>query len=211
MIDFFILVLMSIAEQRWEKRVILTRDVPPKKYLSRWFLLGGPETEGMEAGLPKGWGLYLHCFHQSDDATALHSHPWRWALSLVLKNGYIEDRREGLGVPIGGSVGALDRPVVRREVRAGRLNFLRGTTFHRVDLDRGEAWTLFLVGPGVGDWGFLDLATREYTDWRTFLGVTNGVTKGGGNPKANFCTRPHHCWTQGPCNGYPRPFGRTRE
>jgi hypothetical protein len=150
MIDFLILVLMAIAEQRWKKRVIYTRRVPPQKYLSRWFLFGGPQTEGMEEGLSKGWGLYLHCFHQSDDAAQLHSHPWRWAISLVLKTGYVEDRT------LRGSNG-----VRRKPYRPGQLNFLRGSTFHRVDLDRGEAWTLFLVGPGESSWGFLDLASTH--------------------------------------------------
>jgi hypothetical protein len=178
MIDFLILMLISIAESRWAMNAIPTRDVPtkpgekPGKYLSRWFLLGGPKTEGLEDGLSKSWGLYLHCFHRSDDSDKLHSHPWKWAVSFVLKNGYVEDRLETTSPTEWGRGGQ----VTRREVRAGRLNFLRGTTFHRVDLDRGEAWTLFLVGPGVADWGFLELASpytgrkeRKFIPWRTFL------------------------------------------
>lgn len=176
MIDVLILLLISIAESRWPMNAIPTRDVPtkpgekPAKYLSRWFLLGGPKTEGLEDGLSKSWGLYLHCFHRSDDSDELHSHPWKWAVSLVLKNGYVEDRLEAAREEY--------RPwaqVTRKAVRAGRLNFLRGTTFHRVDLDRGEAWTLFLVGPGIQDWGFLELATRKFIPWRTFLKKEEGV------------------------------------
>lgn len=168
MIDFLILLLISIAESRWQPHTYYARDVPvapgqkPPKYFTRWFLIGGPETEGMENGMSRRWGLYLHRFHRSDDSARMHSHPWRWAVSLVLKNGYVEYRVEG-----------KRGKVVRREVRPGQFNFLRGTTFHRVELDRGEAWTLFLVGPGIQSWGFLDLATRKFTDWREFSQMTH--------------------------------------
>lgn len=183
MIDFLILLLISIAESRWQPHTYYARDVPvapgekPAKYFTRWFFIGGPETEGMENGMSKGWGLYLHCFHRSDDSVRMHSHPWRWAVSLVLKNGYVEHRLEGAPPPDPRHLKLSGVEVYptpwRKEVRPGMLNFLRGTTFHRVELDRGEAWTLFLVGPGIQSWGFLDLATRKFTDWKEFSRMTH--------------------------------------
>jgi hypothetical protein len=97
----------------------------------------------------------------SDHGTAIwpdHRHPWRWAISLVLKGGYSEERRSG-------------DSVVRRRVRPWRLNRLTDRDFHRVDLTDGDAWTLFLVGPITQSWGFWDRDTKRFTPWKEFLGV----------------------------------------
>lgn len=151
-------------------RVITGRKAGP--YLTRYFLhRHGPATEGMDhhEGKTPRFGLYLHHFHRSDDAGALHSHPWKWAVSLVLKGGYSEERRRWLGKGPGGPFSTSW--VERRRVRPWSFNILRGSDFHRVDLNNGEAWTLFLVGPVVSSWGFWDRVTRAYTPWRKFLGI----------------------------------------
>lgn len=146
-------------------------------YLTRYFLTKrSRETQGMEEGPPKRprWGLYLHRFSRSDHDAALHSHPWRWAVSLVLKNGYEEERRTGRFAELNGRYGPTGKiyEVIRRDVRPWTLNFLRGEDFHRVDLMWGEAWTLFLVGPlHDRSWGFWDRETGRYTGWKKFLGV----------------------------------------
>lgn len=103
-------------------------------YLERYYLLGA-----------FGWHAYLHRFVDSDPDRGLHDHPWNRALSLVLAGGYHELRP------------AADHAQRRvRCVRPWRLNFLRGEDFHRVVLRRGRpAWTLFLHGPRVKGWGFL--------------------------------------------------------
>lgn len=145
-------------------RTIMTRD-GKGKYLTRHFLTeGAAATEGMDRhddNVPR-WGLYLHHFHASDDGAELHNHPWKWAVSLVLKGGYSEER----------CYGCKAYYVLRRAVKPWRLNFLRGDTFHRVDLRPGQdAWTLFLVGPITQSWGFWDRNTWKFTPWKTFLGV----------------------------------------
>lgn len=158
----------------------LSRRTPPRvitgrgndtKYLTQYFLTqGSPATEGMDrhaADAPK-WGLYLHHFHRSDDDGALHSHPWRWAVSLVLKGGYIEERR---------FIARTEDPpdyaveVFSHMVKPWSLNRLTYRDFHRVDLHNGDCWSLFLVGPLVGSWGFWDRVTKKYTGWKEFLGV----------------------------------------
>lgn len=144
-------------------RVITVADLP---YLTRYFIFRRSAlTEGMETKVtkPPRWGLYLHRFHRGDQDRELHNHPWRWALSFVLKGGYSEERRESNGVG--------DVRVVRREVRPWSFNYLTHNDFHRVDLDNGEAWTLFLVGPLVQDWGFWDRSTGSYFPWKKFLGI----------------------------------------
>jgi hypothetical protein len=102
-------------------------------YLERYYLFG-----------VFGWHAYLHRFVDSDPDRGLHDHPWDRALSLVLVAGYDEIR--------GGAAGCAPP----RFVRPWRLNWLRGRDFHRVVLRGGRpAWTLFLHGPRVKGWGFL--------------------------------------------------------
>ena len=84
---------------------------------------------------------------------------WKWALSLVLVGGYIEERRNRF----------VPWMVVRRVLRPWSFNFLRPRDFHRVDLIDGEAWTLFLVGPKVTHWFFWDRETGREIPWREFL------------------------------------------
>lgn len=137
-------------------------------YLSRYFIFRhSVRTEALERGEkvkdPPRWGLYLHHFHRGDADRELHNHPWKWAVSLVLKNGYSEERR--IDLPNG------RKHVMRIDVKPWTLNFLQGDTFHRVDLPRGEAWTLFLVGPVIQSWGFWNRHTDRFIPWKQFLGI----------------------------------------
>jgi hypothetical protein len=149
-------------------RVIRDRE-GKNPYLSRHYLTGGPRMEDgsnpFEAnGDPKRdivWGkrgpigIYLHKFHQGDDAGELHNHPWKWAFSVVLAGGYSEERRQG------------DK-VIRRRVAPLSLNFILGSTYHRVDLYERDAWTIFVVGKKVTGWGFWNRDTSLFTPWQLF-------------------------------------------
>ncbi len=104
-------------------------------YLERYYLFGA-----------FGWHAYLHRFVDSDPDRGLHDHPWDRAVSLVLTGGYDEMR------PVAEDP---DRTVTRT-LRPWRINRLRGTDFHRVVLREGRpAWTLFMHGPRVKGWGFV--------------------------------------------------------
>ncbi len=157
-------------------------------YLSRWYLVGTqPDTT------PRGqihqqaerhaepWQLYLHRFHRGDDDTALHNHPWDWAVSWVLVGGYWEERRVRRNFESGEAFDAAvtsdwhTDTVERREVVPGSLNVLRADTFHRVDLRDGDCWTLFLVGPKLSSWGFWARDTDVYTPWRQFIAELRGA------------------------------------
>lgn len=154
--DLFIALCKRLAHT---KRVIMDRD-GAEPYLTRWYLVGKPATRDGAGGK---WRLYLHEFHKSDSPEALHNHPWRWALSLVLKNGYLEERE--------------DRPLTWRG--PGKFNFLRHDTFHRVVLgDDYPAYTLFLVGPRIQGWGFLPRRTRKFVPWRKWLGLDPHTPEG---------------------------------
>lgn len=98
-------------------------------------------------------GVFVHYFYRSDGDRELHNHPWRWAVSIVLRSGYIEQRMEG-----------SNGTVTERTIRAPAVNLIRGDTFHRVQLlepDRG-CWSIFIAGPRKSAWGFIDLETREF-------------------------------------------------
>lgn len=149
-------------------RVIYDRaGVSP--YLSRWYLIGRPKSlDGGDAfdetGQPRRrvvWsasrlGVYLHKFHRGDDDRELHSHPWQWALSLILSGGYVEERRDG-------------DSVVTRVLKPGQWNVLRSGDYHRVDLLDDESWSLFVVGPKFASWSFWNRMTGETIPWREFI------------------------------------------
>lgn len=104
-------------------------------YLERYYLFGA-----------FGWYAYLHRFVDSDPDRGLHDHPWDRAVSLVLTGGYDEIRPR---------VNDPDHTLTRT-LRPWRINRLRGTDFHRVVLRGGRpAWTLFMHGPRVKGWGFV--------------------------------------------------------
>lgn len=169
-------ILTSLSAALPDPRVIFDRE-GGSPYLSRWYLIGkrpvlDPELPGQqfadqvavakrEHRLP--FNLFLHRFHRSDDDGALHSHPWAWSLSLVLVGGYSEERRQG-------------DSVVRRLIRPGMFNFIRGTDYHRVDLLEYDTWSLFLVGPKASTWYFWDRYTGKRSPWRDFIAFKRGLS-----------------------------------
>lgn len=124
--------------------------IPPAKvigssYLSRWHVI------------PRNpfFNIYLHRFIGSDDGRAMHDHPW-WSLSLLLRGTLIELRKgKGSRLP------RWMEPTLRRPSDAHRL----------VHIGK-PAWTLFITGPVVRDWGFH--CPRGWQHWRT-------MTDGKGN------------------------------
>lgn len=126
-----------------ERTTILANDGEPK--LHRDYLLGTGKT----------FGVFLHRFVASDAPSEFHDHPWSWGASLILRGGYVEERRR-----------RDDCTITRRWLGPGRVNFLSPGIFHRVELrDRRPAWTLFVHGPKVRRWGFLDSVTGAFRFW----------------------------------------------
>ncbi len=112
-------------------------------YLTRLFLLRGFRP----------FGMFIHYFHKGDQGRDFHNHPWKWAYSLILSGGYSEER---INPETGG--------VSRHEVRAWTINKLTDKDWHRVDLNNGGCWTLFIRGPRTQSWGFLNRETLSYSD-----------------------------------------------
>ncbi len=124
-------------------------------YLRRWFVT------------PRGDGpsCYLHQFLRDDDDRALHDHPWA-SVGIILKGGYIEHTLEGTF-----------------ERRVGDVLPRTPEHAHRVALHRDrdgrvvEAWTLFLVGDRVREWGF---HCDGWIHWRDFTAGADGEVIGAG-------------------------------
>ena len=123
----------------------------PVKVIGR----GSPFVEWYYLGTPFGlFRVQIHRFLRSDP-DGLHDHPWGWARTFILTGWYLEERRDTIRVRTAGDTYALT-----------------GDTFHRVVLPIGarEVWTLFIHGPYVKHWGFLQphrmlLPQREGPSW----------------------------------------------
>lgn len=98
----------------------------------------------------------IHQFHRGDEDQELHNHPWRWAVSLILRGRYVEQR----GVPHG---------LRSKSYGPGDINIITEETFHRVTLATDEVWTLFITGPEVSSWFFLDPFTKQMWPWKEFI------------------------------------------
>jgi hypothetical protein len=145
--------LLRRAQRRAPDFIIGGADDP---YLLRWWLIPRNPV----------FNVYLHCFVRSDDDRALHTHPWLFNLSWLLRGQYREWSTE-----------------TRFDDRiAGDVKFRWGAAAHRVELFRaglavGNApprpvgrpmpcWTLFVTGPRVRQWGFL--CPQGFVHWKRF-------------------------------------------
>lgn len=181
----FLLLLRNVAGRR-PPDFVVGADSPDGAYLLRWFLTPWRSWQhrlGKRAEVnPTRWNiathraarllpnLYLHKFLRDDDDRAHHDHP-SWAVSFILRVGYVEHTIARGGIH------------VRRQFGAGSLRFLSTTHAHRIELLRKvvrnddpvvrvtdpvePCWTLFLFGPTVREWGF-HCPERGWVHWKDF-------------------------------------------
>lgn len=94
--------------------------------------------------------IYLHRFLGSDDARALHDHPW-YSASIVLQGHLIEHRPN-------------KQP---RVIRRGQITIRSPQFLHRIELaEEQTALTLFCTGPVVRTWGFA--CPNGWVPWRKY-------------------------------------------
>lgn len=116
-------------------------------YLARWWIWRRNRL----------FNAYLHHFRHSDDDRALHDHPW-WSVSLVLRGRLFE---------ITGSTDPNSSAYRKRKIASGEVVLRSGRYAHRLELAAGEtAWTLFLTGPRIREWGFH--CPHGWRPWREF-------------------------------------------
>ena len=116
---------------------------PQQPYMKRWYIL--PRNPILN--------VYLHQFLHDDDDRALHDHPWP-SVSICVK-GRLRDITESR----------------RREIGFGGVAIRRSTHAHRIELLTPTAWTLFLTGPTLREWGFH--CPQGWVHWRDFVDHTN--------------------------------------
>lgn len=116
---------------------------PSDPYMLRWYLI--PRNLFVN--------FYIHKFLKDDTDRASHDHPWM-SLSLCLWRGYWEE------------VGK--HRDYRRWIGPLSITFRPATWAHRVELKDGKpAWTLFITGPRVREWGFWCEGVR-WIHWEKF-------------------------------------------
>lgn len=108
--------------------------------------------------------VYLHRFLRSDDARAIHDHPWDNE-SFILSGCYIEHMADGSTLTrFTGDI------VSRKAIEA-----------HRVELiDNEPVTTLFTTGPVIRNWGFY--CPQGWRPWQEFVDVVDG-----GNLRGRGC------------------------
>ena len=89
------------------------------------------------------FGIYLHKIVREDPDPRLHSHPWKWAIVIILLGGYGEQR----------PVEDVSKCVIYR--RPGSCYRLSSETMHRIEsVTEGGSWSLFIRGRRIAEWGF---------------------------------------------------------
>jgi hypothetical protein len=152
------------VSRKLPKFTIYTEGLP---YLTRHYVIRKGRAEGEEAEpgsegskFNRWLSVYLHYFHRGDEDAALHNHPWKVSYSLILTNGYVEERWD-----------PKTEKIVRRTLRPGSINRILADDFHRVELidpSRG-AWTLFFSGSRVKEaWGFWWPGVHGFIPWKQF-------------------------------------------
>lgn len=114
-------------------------------YLERWYVI------------PRNplFNIYLHHFLRSDDDRALHDHMYVNA-SILLCGRYVEHTIEA---------GGWHRRIT---YRAGDIKLRRAKSAHRIELDRGPCWSLFITGPRIRNWGFW-CVDKGWRPWQDFV------------------------------------------
>lgn len=122
--------ILKLLERLGRKRIILDRE-SQEPYLTRYYLF-------LKDRKWFPFNIFIHNFHKSDPDD-LHDHPWPF-ITIILKGGYWEHTPKG-----------------KFWRGAGKINWARSTSLHRVELEPGvDTWTLFIPGPSVREWGFID-------------------------------------------------------
>ena len=123
--------LLNFLESIGRKRVILDR-LSNTPYLTRYYLF-------LKERKVFPFNIFLHNFHKGDPDD-LHDHPWPYC-TIILKGGYWEHQ-----------------PTGERKWRSpGTVRFAGSRSLHRIELEPGiDVWTLFIPGPHVREWGFID-------------------------------------------------------
>lgn len=134
-------------------------------YLLRWHLI--PRN--------RWFNIYLHKFIGDDDDRALHDHPW-WSFSVRLR-GQLREHYKLPGLFEFSPFGCGKLIEIVEERMAPRFVYRPATFAHRLELVGNKpAWTIFITGPRVREWGFH--CPKGWVHW-TKMTAPDGTPIGG--------------------------------
>ena len=145
----------------WLQKILGDPDVViGDDYLERWYLI--PRNRWLN--------IYLHRFTGSDDDRALHDHPWH-SVSLLLAGRCHEIVGKTWSYPRYLRTHRYEQ--IRRPRRLWPL-FRKATHLHRMVIEDGPVWTLFITGPHIREWGFQ--CPKRWVHWREFTDESGNRT-----------------------------------
>jgi hypothetical protein len=121
-------------------------------YLLRWHVI--PRN--------RWFNVYLHKIVRDDDDRALHDHPW-WSFSVLLWGRLHEIDKNGMNL--------ISFPLFIFRLRSAQYA-------HRLELKSNVAWTLFITGRRIREWGFH--CPQGWRHWKDFTSGEHGETVGKG-------------------------------
>lgn len=147
---------LNLLECNGRHRIIMDRSgtVP---YMHRYYLIFKDKMTDSDPSRKLPFNAFIHYIVKSDE-DGLHDHPW-WYFTLILKGGYWEETPTGTFWRGPGHF-RISRPTSLHKLMLPNI-------LHGDPADDG-AWTLFIRGPKVRDWGFLD-AAGKWVYWETYL------------------------------------------
>jgi hypothetical protein len=152
---------IDYLERNGRHRIIMDRTgkVP---YMHRYYLLFKGKLNEFDESERVPFNIMLHHIVLSDQ-DGFHDHPW-WYFTLILKGGYYEHRP----IEQGGSIWR----------GPGHFRISRPDSLHKLELPYpgASAWTLFIKGPKVREWGFIR-PDGQWEYWRTYLQQRYGKNK----------------------------------
>lgn len=162
-------IVATVALKR-EPDVFIGGTLDP--YMLRWHVI--PRN--------RFFNVYLHHILRDDDDRALHDHPFR-SVSLILQGAYWEIMPAFHWDPLGPHI------TVHRE--AGDVVYRSAEQPHRLALPtlshqddtRRTAWSLFITGPRVREWGFW--CKNGWKHWKEFVNPARPGEVGAGCGETN--------------------------
>jgi hypothetical protein len=132
-------------------------EVPQNSHAWTYTIMGFDKSPYLTRTLlprVRGRRVMLHRIHREDQDRWMHNHPWSTAAFLIVSGGYTEER-------------LVDGSVVTTTLRAGDVNRLDASTYHRITAIEPNTWTIGLIGDRVQDWGFL--VDGMLVPWRDYF------------------------------------------
>lgn len=127
-----------------------------QKYLLRVYL----KEKGI---LPR---MFIHHFLASDGDRDLHNHPWGTSKSFIIAGSYKETRL------------AEDRiNKITKIYKPGMINTIGANDFHRVELQEGSVWTLFMPGKKTQSWGFWNVEQQKFVPSMIYIPENNNEVR----------------------------------